>query len=230
MKSAFTTATLTLGLAALVATTSQSDAATIFEVGMVGTTAETNNWPAAEPPPAAIDGANSKYLNFGELNTGFFVTPAAGPSVVTGLFLMTANDAAPRDPLTFSLYGTNTQTASGGAGTTFDLESGDFSPITLNQSTGLEVDPGRLSTPAVQPVIVNATEYTSYVLFFPTVRDPAAANSMQISEAQLTGTVGGTPQTITAAGDPIVGGQVIPEPGTLSLLSLLGLAALRRRR
>lgn len=188
-----------------------------------------------ENPEFAIDGnSGTKYLNFARDFTGYIITPAAGSSVATGLSLMTANDSPARDPLTYSLYGSNTAVASNVPGTTYDLSNPtNFTPIVLNGSTGFAVDPGRQQPSAVQPAFVNALPFTTYVLFFPTVRDPANANSMQIAEAQITGTVVGNPQTITATGDPIGGGQVlVPEPGTAGLLGLgaLGLAAIRRRR
>ena len=60
---------------------------------------------------------------------------------------------------------------------------------------------------------VNAsTEYSSYRLVFPTVRDAAAANSMQIQDVQF---------------------YTIPEPSTWALLALAGMATAvvaRRRR
>ncbi len=69
-----------------------------------------NDWPGGESPPLAIDdNVNKKYLHFkGETQpTGFQVTPSAGASVVTGLTVTTANDAEPRDPVSYALYGSN---------------------------------------------------------------------------------------------------------------------------
>ena len=57
--------------------------------------------PDAEQVPEAIDriygGANQKYLNFGEENSGFIVTPASGPSIIDSFTIWTANDAEPRE-------------------------------------------------------------------------------------------------------------------------------------
>jgi len=171
----------------------------------------TNAYPPNEPPNDAIDGTNgAKYLNFGELNTGYIVTPLVGLSNVTGLTLGTANDAPARDPATFSLYGSNTQVASGVAGTTFNLSN--FTAIALNQNAGLDADPGRLTT-IPDRTFANAANYTTYLLIFPTIRDVGGANSMQIGEAALQGTI-------------------VPEPASAALFGIgaLGLAGFRRRR
>src|SRR5688500_4816602 len=90
----------------------------LFQVGVVGTAAGVNNWPAAEPPADIINGvmggAGEKYLNFAETNTGIVVTPAFGSSVVTGMELWVANDAEERDPASYELYGTNNLLAATG--------------------------------------------------------------------------------------------------------------------
>ena len=49
--------------------------------------------------------AQTKYLNFDQLNTGFTVTPAIGLSVVQCLTLTSANDAPERDPASYQLAG-----------------------------------------------------------------------------------------------------------------------------
>jgi len=69
-----------------------------------------HGWPGNEPPPKAIDDRiDTKYLHFkGEIEpTGFRVTLAVGPTVVTGLTFTTANDAEPRDPIEYELWGSN---------------------------------------------------------------------------------------------------------------------------
>jgi hypothetical protein len=59
----------------------------------------------------------------------------------------------------------------------------------------------------------NSTAYKSYMVIFPTVKGEPAANSMQIGEVELHGTV-------------------VPEPSAIALLGLstLGVLSLRRRR
>src|SRR5262245_38877457 len=61
---------------------------------IVGTS---SNTPGAEGAANAIDNQLTKYLNFDRVNTGFTVTPGAGATVVSGLALVSANDAPDRD-------------------------------------------------------------------------------------------------------------------------------------
>jgi|GEM_PF-6802498 len=128
------------------------------------------NSPTAEQPVNAVDGnPATKYLNFDKLNAGFAIALAGGPKVVTQLQFTTANDAPERDPMTFTLEGT--------------MGSPWTGPWTLiaSGSTGLETDPGRNMPGPVIP-IANSTAYRAYRILFPTVRNAAAANSMQIAE------------------------------------------------
>ena len=185
----------------------QSDG-TNFNVGVAGTAAGVNNWPAAESPDHAIDGVGQKYLNFGETDTGFVVTPS-GPTTVGGIKLWTANDAEPRDPASFQVWGTNADVS--GA----SIALSDFTAIavgTLDLPSSRNAGGGAALDDANSQTIrfLNDTEYNSYLVLFPGVKDAASANSMQIAEVQLLG---------------------IPEPGSLTLLGLGGLflGLLRRR-
>lgn len=139
--------------------------------------ASSTNSPAAETVERAIDQqTNTKYLNFDEINAGFTVTPGVGPTVVKGLALTSANDAPERDPASYRLEG-----STGG------LNSTNFTLI----SEGAV--PAFSSRFARQEILFtnNTTAYTTYRITFPTVADPGAANSMQIAEVELLGTVGG---------------------------------------
>jgi hypothetical protein len=183
-----------------------------FQVGVVGTAAGVNNWPAAEPPEDVINGiiggGGEKYLNFAELNTGIVVTPAFGPSIVTSIEFWVANDAEERDPASYELWGTN---APVGAAGPYNL--GDFSLISggaLALPLPRDTVPDALGSSQVV-TFANASAYSSYMLVFPTVKNEATANSMQISEVQFDG--------------------VVPEPGSILLLiGAAGVGLLRRRR
>ena len=152
----------------------------------------------------SIDGDNgTKYLNFAELNTGIIVDASDDLLVLTGIELITGNDASERDPATFSIYGTNVSQS-----TTFS----DYTLIVADQAI-LGTDPGRnASSGLVTFTNPFNVPFDSYMVIFPTVRDAGGANSMQVSEIRLDGTN-------------------VPEPTTFALLGLaaVGLAARRRR-
>ncbi|MBM4028012.1 MAG: hypothetical protein FJ280_21840, partial [Planctomycetes bacterium] len=106
---------------------------------------------------------------------GFRVTPKMGATVVTSLRLCTANDAEPRDPITYELSGSN--------------ESID-GPYTLIAKGNIVDFAGGTAWPrrtwSTTPMrFANTTSYLHYQLMFPTVRAPASANSMQIAEVEL---------------------------------------------
>lgn len=105
--------------------------------GLVGFTAGGNNWPGAEPPEELIDGffggGGAKYLNFAELNTGVIITPSTGATVANRMTLWTANDAEPRDPTSYELYGANVEITQGGPGITYSKS--DFTLISQGALT-----------------------------------------------------------------------------------------------
>jgi MYXO-CTERM domain-containing protein len=173
----------------------------------------------AGPPPAgeveshAIDDVGQKYLNFLDLNSGFKVTPSANPGglPVIGLNLYTANDAEPRDPASFILTGSNGDLASG----PWDvIASGNLAlPAGRNDGGNTVAIPpaGNAAAFYQQVLFTNTTSYDHYQIIFPTLKDAAAANSMQIGEVEF---------------------LVVPEPATATLggLALLALGAIARRR
>ena len=66
-----------------------------------------SSFPDNENPGNVLDSnVNTKYLNFGKLETGFIATPGAA-SIVKSFVLTTANDASERTPASYQLYGTN---------------------------------------------------------------------------------------------------------------------------
>ena len=137
------------------------------------------NWPGGEPPANAINNTFAKYLNFGEVktgqvageNTGLYVTPLMGSTVLDGMRFASANDNPARDPMTYTLEGTNGNPAS--AAWTL-IDSG---------ATGLTTARNTLQDATT---FVNTDAYTSYRLLFPTVRG-TGQNSMQIGEVQFLG-------------------------------------------
>ena len=164
-----------------------------FVEGLASGAGGGNNWPSAEPPEELIDGffggGGAKYLNFFELNTGVIITPAIGSSVVNRMTFWTANDAEARDPASYQLFGANKKIVKGGPGTTY-LKT-DFTLISegaleLPSERGSSATPignAPFSTGSFQTVdFANTKTYTSYMLIFPTVKDAASANSMQVSE------------------------------------------------
>jgi len=130
------------------------------------------NSPTNEEVDKAIDdNPSTKYLNFDKLNAGFTVTPAAGPSVVTGLRLTSANDAPERDPTSFLLLGSND-------GHTFvEIAAGSVPNF-----------PSRFFP--VEVAFANVRAYTQYQLLFPTVRNANAAVAVQIAEVEFLGALG----------------------------------------
>ncbi len=157
--------------------------------------------PANEAPPNLIDGmAATKYLNFGELDSGFIVTPASGPSQVQSFQLTTANDSPSRDPSMWQLFGTNQPI------------------VSVNNSYGTAetwtlIDEGAVALPDTRetlgPVVMvdNPTSYASYKMLFPNTKDPAAgdADSMQLAEASFFASLDGSGPDVLNPGDPILG-------------------------
>ena len=148
------------------------------------------NYPAGEAPGFCIDNSGAtKYLNFDETFTGFTVTPS-GTGIVRAICIVTANDAPERDPTSFNIEGSD----DGVNFTTF--ASGVLAPNTARFSLA-------------QTSFPNATSYLNYRVTFPTVRNSAAANSMQVAEVQLS-----TNLNVLSAGDPFT--TTLP-PGASSL-------------
>jgi hypothetical protein len=110
-------------------------------------------------------------LNFGENNSGFYVVPSVGATIMTSFQLTTAGDVEARDPASWQLHGMapNGQWALIGSGT-----------VSLPSARG-----------RVGPVVSvsNTTAYLAYRMTFPTVKDPTTTNSMQVAEAQFFGTI-----------------------------------------
>jgi hypothetical protein len=147
------------------------------------------NWPAAEVPKNVFDNnTGTKFLHFsGKTDpTGVLVEPWAGETIVTGLTFTTANDAPERDPVQYELSGSN------------DSINGPWTLIAAGDIVDFAGEtPWPRQTMGTTPITFdNAVPYKFYQVMFPVVRDPAAANSMQISEIELLGTGTAAPKTI----------------------------------
>ncbi len=144
-----------------------------------------SDYPVNESPANAIDGAAlTKYLNFGDKNSGFIVTPTVGSSVIDGFQITTANDADLRDPAAWALYGTNdaivSEDNSLGDGENWVLiDFGAFDPN--------EVPLARLTEGDVVSV-TNTSAYTSYRMIFTDLRDTNDP-IMQIGDIQFFGSL-----------------------------------------
>jgi hypothetical protein len=164
-----------------------------------------SRYPNGERPALALDQvATTKYLNFGEDRSGLIITNTEGSATVLNMRLTTAGDAPERDPGSFELWGSNNLIAS--QDNTDGLNDEDWDII----SAGLLTLPdGRNNSSTVVPI--NATvAYNSFKLVFPTVKNGATANSMQIADVQL---------------------YIVPEPATLALalVAAIGAGICRRR-
>ena len=142
--------------------------------------------PNNEGPSKAFDNlylpttpqSSTKYLNFGRFGTGLIVDPF-GTQQVQSFRIHTANDAEPRDPATYELYGSNDPSIlsadnSPGAAETWQLiSSGALALPSTRRSTG----------PVVS--IANANSYNLYKIIFPTLKVPNSATAMQIGEMEF---------------------------------------------
>jgi hypothetical protein len=152
-----------------------------------------------EGPMYALDNFTlTKYLNFGEENSGLIVTPAFGSTTVQSMIFTSANDEPPRDPTVWELYGTNdtiqsTDNSDGMGGETWTLIETGTTGLTLARET-----PGPLRS------FSNSNSYSSYRFVFPTVRNAPVANSMQIADIQLFESNDGSGFTVLDLNDPVL--------------------------
>jgi hypothetical protein len=167
------------------------------------------NSPSAETAPNSIDSSQpSKYLNFNQGAAGIVVTPSVGRTIANELGLLSANDSPERDPATFEVWGTNDNNPN-------DIRP-DLNPTnwqnfwTLISSGAVPLFSQRGQEQDI--FFSNSTSYTSYMVDFPSVANPSAANSMQIADIQLSG-------------------SLVPEPASivLAVFAVLGVLLIRRR-
>ena len=154
--------------------------------------------PGGEQVGNAIDGTLAKYLNFGEVDSGFIVTPAVGSTTISSFQITTANDAEERDPDAWELYGTNDPITSANNST------GTNENWTLIDSGSVSL-PSARNTPGPTVPVTNSTAYTSYRMIFTGVKNAAAANSMQIAEIDFFGSgQAATSGPLLSSSNPII--------------------------
>ncbi|MCI0748637.1 MAG: hypothetical protein L0Y58_24775, partial [Verrucomicrobia subdivision 3 bacterium] len=176
--------------------------------GMNDGDADSGPPPAAEGVEHAIDGVTQKYLNFLDLGSGFIVSPSAGPTIVNGLRFYTANDAEPRDPASYVLEGSTSGT--GGPWTT--ISSGSLSlPSGRNPGGNIPINPAVHFNQLVN--FPNTAAFTSYRVTFPTLKNAASANSMQIGEVELLT----TRISVVRQGSGLIINGIATEPANLAL-------------
>jgi hypothetical protein len=167
--------------------------------------------PGAETVDHAIDDVGQKYLNFLDISSGFAVTPSnPDDGAVIGIRLYTANDVPARDPASFQLAGSN-----GSIDGPWEIISSGNLALPAGRNAGgnaVAIPPMGNAAAFFQEVTFNnTTKYNHYQIVFPTLKDAAAANSMQIAEVEL---------------------LQIPEPSSilLTLACLLGMCGVFRTR
>ena len=148
-----------------------------------------SGWPPNELPPFGFDNQIlTKYLHFkGDVEpSGLRITPAVGPTLVTGLTFTTANDAVERDPIEYELSGSN------------DSIDGPYTLIAAGPIVDFAdaTDWPRRTITETPIKFANTVSYEHYQIMFPVVRDPGSANSMQIAEVELL-------QSVFKASDPV---------------------------
>jgi len=163
----------------------------IIAIGSTG-----SEFPGGEAPGKVIDGtSDSKYLNFGGVNSGFIVTPGSGSSIAQSAVFRTANDFEGRDPKQVSIYGTNDPIGSVINGT------GNKENWSLISTFDANLPGARLTTSA--PIdFTNGVAYSSYRVSFDSLKDNNAIS--QLDEFQLFSGAGGTGDSILGAADSII--------------------------
>ena len=145
------------------------------------------NYYYTEGPNYACDNnSTTKYTNFGYCNsssssyrqcgqdTGFYVTPQRGATLIRSIRFCTGNDQPPRDPLTVTIAGSN-QTSALTLGTSWNL--------IFNGSTGLATNPGRKACGVTQYFPSNSVAYLSYRILITSQR--SFDEAVQYSEVLL---------------------------------------------
>jgi hypothetical protein len=179
-------------------------------------------YPTAEAPRMGIDGlATTKYLNFGGVGSGFIVTPTLLPGVpIDGFRITTANDAAGRDPATWSLFGFDGALTTTDSGPSPAINQTGLAEAWVPIASGSVALPGDPALPAAQQqrgvvgpmVSVNSTTpYQHYKFIVDSVKVPG--NIMQFADIQFfADDTNPTTSGILAPTDPIIAVDGVPVP------------------
>ncbi len=139
---------------------------------------------AAGTHPAAFSCCGfetTQFLLFKGSNAGLIITPGAGPIAYNRLALTVAGDAPERDPASYAIYGSTTALATSG--------NIPISGLTLIQQGTLALTGVRNNgTTVAGPALVqfnNPTDYASYLVVSPTVKNVPASSITQIAEVKL---------------------------------------------
>jgi hypothetical protein len=136
------------------------------------------DWPSDETPLKALDDnikTNYRHKKGEKQPTGLVVTPSS-KKVVNRLTFTTADDKPERDPVAFTLYGSNDNIYTGPWTLIASGKIDDF-----NQETAWP----RLAKNETPIVFANNVAYKHYKLMLTAVRDAASADSMQVAEVEL---------------------------------------------
>jgi hypothetical protein len=153
-----------------------------------------SNSPGSEGVANAIDDQQTKYLNFDSRTpnnppSGFVVSPSIGRTLVTGMTILTANDAPERDPKMVLLEGSNDPTISA-------YNAGTWEPIVTNDVPAVTA---RFFKHTV--LFDNFKPYRHYRWVSLTTASPNGC-CMQVAEVELLGT--GAPVDVTQPGDALI--------------------------
>jgi hypothetical protein len=169
----------------------------------------TDPTPGAEGISQAIDRVAQKWLSFGILNNqlpfigpvGYQVTPVSGGSIVTSMRFFTANDDANRDPMDYSLEGSND-------GSTWTPITGGVLKGTLSLPTGRNgtgsTALNALSQNVLQVDFANATAYNSYRVLITNNYQSRVTGLMQVGEIELLGSLVPNPPVFVRQPEPTV--------------------------
>ncbi len=161
--------------------------------------ASSANSPGSEGVANAIDGKPTKYLNRDSANdakiSGFVVTPSLGATLVNGVSMQSANDAADRDPKLITIEGSNDADVT-------DFGSGNWTLIaTIDVPAWSAKFPGNDRFQWQTFLFDNYRPFKHYRWSVVKTQGPSTC-CMQIAEVQLLGS--GAPANVVQPGDPII--------------------------